>query len=465
MRRLLICGILLSTAAIPAMAADLAPVVKAPQQPVAPYSDWSSIYIGGAGGYAWGKEKLDSLPASLGDLFGTSTTTIFGGSAVLIQPDVNLRGFSGTRSLNGFVAGGFVGVQKQFGSVVFGLEASFDATGMKKSQSESTFATEGTVKFNPTTTFTVGPLSVKAGGDVVIPGQSIQSSGTLKIPGQEITSNGILTIQGQDIKSTGSITIDGQKIDSTGTLTIPGQTVQACKLAKCSDAEIGPFSLKVPPQDVKVNVTGSTATVTVNVEVNGSTQTVTIPVQVKGQTMDATLPVVVNGQTQSQTVHVEVTGTTGTQDITLKLPAEQKVQANVSRTLVTRTEVDELFDARAKFGVAMGQSWMLYATGGASIGHFTKTVALTQTTSVQGDVTRTDTFSASSGDTRLGWVVGAGLDWKPSQNWVFGVLYRHHEFPKGTVSFADGSNSVGFGTSSMRVDSVQGRISYHLPIH
>jgi hypothetical protein len=72
MRKLLISGVLLSTASIPAMAADMP--VKAPQ-PVAPYSDWSSIYIGGAGGYAWGKEKIDHLPSSLGDLFGTSTTS------------------------------------------------------------------------------------------------------------------------------------------------------------------------------------------------------------------------------------------------------------------------------------------------------------------------------------------------------------------------------------------------------
>jgi hypothetical protein len=116
---------------------------------------------------------------------------------VLIQPDVKLNGFSGTRSLNGFIAGGFVGVQKQFGNIVFGLEASFDATGMKNLQSESTFATEGTVRFLPTTTFTVGPLNVKAGGDVVIPGQNIQSTGTLTIPGQTITSTGEITIQGQ----------------------------------------------------------------------------------------------------------------------------------------------------------------------------------------------------------------------------------------------------------------------------
>src|SRR5262245_55905674 len=114
MRKLLITAALLSTASIPAMAADMP--LKAPQA-VAPYSDWSSIYIGGAAGYAWGKEKLDNTPTSLGNLFGTSTTRIFDGTAVIIQPDVDLHGFSSTRSLNGFIGGGFVGAQKQFGNI------------------------------------------------------------------------------------------------------------------------------------------------------------------------------------------------------------------------------------------------------------------------------------------------------------------------------------------------------------
>src|SRR5215510_10057177 len=153
MRKLLITAALLSTTALPSMAADMP--LKA--QPAAvPYSDWSSIYIGGAAGYAWGKEKLDHTPTTLGNLFGTSVERVFDGTAAIVQPPVDLTGFSSNRSLNGFIGGGFVGAQKQFGNIVFGLEASFDGTGLKKSLNETTVNTETVTRFLPTTTFTVG---------------------------------------------------------------------------------------------------------------------------------------------------------------------------------------------------------------------------------------------------------------------------------------------------------------------
>jgi hypothetical protein len=51
---------------------------------------------------------------------------------------------------------------------------------------------------------------------------------------------------------------------------------------------------------------------------------------------------------------------------------------------------------------------------------------------------------------------------------LLGVLYRHHEFPKGTVSFVDDSGGSGrpisFGTNRATVDSVQGRLSVLFPI-
>jgi hypothetical protein len=53
-------------------------------------------------------------------------------------------------------------------------------------------------------------------------------------------------------------------------------------------------------------------------------------------------------------------------------------------------------------------------------------------------------------------------------NVLLGVLYRHHEFPSGTVSFVDDTGgsgrAVSFGTSRATVDSVQGRLSLLFPI-
>jgi len=91
-------------------------------------------------------------------------------------------------------------------------------------------------------------------------------------------------------------------------------------------------------------------------------------------------------------------------------------------------------------------------------------MTLTQTISVPG-LTRSNSFSSSTGETRLGYTVGAGIDWKLSPNVVLGALYLHYEFPKGTVAFADGGNSVGFGTSRQSADVITGRLSWMVPIH
>jgi hypothetical protein len=57
-----------------------------------------------------------------------------------------------------------------------------------------------------------------------------------------------------------------------------------------------------------------------------------------------------------------------------------------------------------------------------------------------------------------------GIDWKLTPNFILGVLYRHHEFPKGTVAFSNATNSLGFGTSRESLDSVQRRLSMLFPI-
>jgi opacity protein-like surface antigen len=490
-----ILGILLATVAVPAFAADM-PVKAAPPPPPPP--DWSGIYVGGAAGFAWGRENLNVPVSPLNNLFGTSADRLFDGTPVLIQPDFDMGGCvinnCNRFNTNGFIGGGFAGAQKQWGGWVIGIEGSWDWTGMKKSLTATTSSLEDAIRIVPTTTFQVGPLpvtgtanvlpvTVSSTGVLTVPGQNITSTGTLTIPSQTIASTGSITIDGQTVNSTGQITIGGQTVNSSGSLTIPGQTVQACiVILGCTNASIGPASLQVPAQTVTVNVTGNTATATVNVVVNGATQTVTIPVNVTGQTAAVTLPVTVNGATQTVTLPVNVvgtvpgqqaavTGTTGTQSITLPIPRQTTVRATVTRSVDVESKIDQIADIRGKIGFAqtfLGPNWLVYFTGGAAIGHFERSLTLTQTVSVAGDGTRTNTLQSTTGDTRLGWVVGAGFDWKMTPNVLLGVLYRHHEFPSGTVSFVDDSGGSGrpvsFGTSRATVDSVQGRLSLLFPI-
>jgi outer membrane immunogenic protein len=292
------------------------PVKAAPPAPPPP--DWSGVYIGGAVGGAWGREKLDrdvglfDNPDLLSSqLFGTSATRMFEDS-VLIQPpfvmDTCILSNCNAVKMSGIMAGGFAGVQKQWGSWVIGLEGSWDWLGLKK-------------------------------------------------------------------------TLSASEVDR---------------------------------------------------------EYVTRSVLVFGF-----------------------------------LPVLYSVPAEVTRTASVTSKIDQVADLRGKVGLTnlfFGPNFLLYATGGASVGHLEHSLTITQNVQRVGEGgspignPRFNSFDAVSGDTRLGWVVGAGLDWKLTPNFILGVLYRHHEFPKGTVAFNDATNSVGLGTSKVSLDSVQGRLSVLFPI-
>jgi outer membrane immunogenic protein len=152
----------------------------------------------------------------------------------------------------------------------------------------------------------------------------------------------------------------------------------------------------------------------------------------------------------------------------LPVPHETTVKATVSRSISMDSRIEELGSVRGKIGLAASPNWMIYGTGGPAWAHVTRTLNITQRVAysvLEGPQTRTNTFSASTGETRLGFAVGAGVDWTLSPNLVLGALYLHYEFPKGTVTFADGSNSVGFGTSRQSADVITGRLSWMVPIH
>jgi outer membrane immunogenic protein len=118
MKRIADCGlwivgaVMLTTAlTAPGWAADLGArsYTKAPA--VAPVSNWSGLYVGGNLGYGWGSGNTDfSFPAD----FGFNNTTL------------------GARS-SGVIGGAQLGYNWQIGSVVTGLEADIQGSGIKGS--------------------------------------------------------------------------------------------------------------------------------------------------------------------------------------------------------------------------------------------------------------------------------------------------------------------------------------------
>jgi len=450
-----------------AFAADMA--VKAPRAPEVQYSDWSSIYVGAAAGFGWGREKLNNPINGINNLFGTPD---FNGEPIIVQNDFTSGKLDPIHSLkqNGFMAGGFAGAQKQLGMWVLGLEVSFDATGMKSSFDQTAVDRENVIRFVPTTFSTV-PVTV------TVPGQTAPvTNGTFVIPDQK------LTVAGQDITIPGqTMTIGPQGINVTNTITglppglvipagtpIPvvvtsGDLTTTATLISTTAVTVGADGKAVWNAKLGGTISAEQASIITKVETAGGTvATKDTVIRVNGQDLIVKgTTVVISGQTAAiKPVDITIPG----QNITIGAPSPTTRAADVTRSVSINTKIDEIFDARGKIGLAFGQNWMLYGTGGASVAHMTKRVELTQTTAVIGDGSRTNTFAAEQGETRLGWVAGAGLDWRMTENWVLGVLYRHHEFPKGTVTFSDGANSVGFGSSTARVDSIQGRLSVHFPV-
>lgn len=113
MKRMLFVGAVALAAATPALAADLPPAGPLPQAPatyipaVAPVYNWSGIYIGINGGYAFGDSDWDgATPVGTGDF-----------------------------NINGALVGGTMGANFQSGQFVFGVEADGDWTDIKGSTS------------------------------------------------------------------------------------------------------------------------------------------------------------------------------------------------------------------------------------------------------------------------------------------------------------------------------------------
>jgi opacity protein-like surface antigen len=456
MRKLLVTAALLSTVTLPAAAADMDMPAKAPwRSPEAIVSDWSGFYVGVGVGYGWGREKFDRPPSAIENMFDTG---VFNDNPVLVQPGFAIPGdLTQTFKQKGYVAGGFFGAQKQFGNWVLGIEADISATGIKQSFSRDSSHYEDIKAILPNTTFTV-------------PGQEAVVSGSAYVAAVDIT------VLGQTVTSTGSVAVTPQGLVLTETISglhayetlHAGETV---KIVLTNDKGIKTIVEATLTKDVRADKDGK---ITLETGVGGSikvehNKSFTTQIYTTGGTYDVT----VTGKTLDQVVTVPgqtapVAGTAAVLPVIVIIngvPHQETVNARVDRSISMSTKIEELGSVRGKIGLAASPNWMIYGTGGLGWAHMTRTTTLTQTISAPGFDPRSNSFSSSTGDTRLGYVVGGGIDWKLSPNVVLGALYLHYEFPKGTVAFADGGNSVGFGTSRQSADVITGRMSWMVPIH
>jgi outer membrane immunogenic protein len=122
MKRILSAVMVTTALTAPGLAADLGARSYTNAPAVAPVSNWSGFYVGGNLGYGWGNGNTDFSFLPTPELFNRNNTTL------------------GTRS-TGVVGGAQIGYNWQIGSMVTGLEADIQGSGIKASaRANPTFA-------------------------------------------------------------------------------------------------------------------------------------------------------------------------------------------------------------------------------------------------------------------------------------------------------------------------------------
>jgi outer membrane immunogenic protein len=120
-----------------AYAADMGMPLKAPPPAPPPVQDWSGVYVGIEGGYGWGKQNINGAPV---DLF--SASDFFEDPFFFCKYNDCVDPTVGSVSQSGWLFGGHAGVQKQWGSVVLGIDAGIDGADIKGTTTATTFVTD-----------------------------------------------------------------------------------------------------------------------------------------------------------------------------------------------------------------------------------------------------------------------------------------------------------------------------------
>jgi outer membrane immunogenic protein len=142
-----------------------------------------------------------------------------------------------------------------------------------------------------------------------------------------------------------------------------------------------------------------------------------------------------------------------------------------------QTRVDSLASVRGRLGYAWG-SWLLYATGGVAFAHVDYTANLDCTGIAPTFCTGgAQAMRSDVSKTRSGSVWGAGAEFKPAQNWVFGIEYLYYRFGEDTIGGSwftvrtgapapffecnvAGQNCANFTFRSFNIQTARLRLSY-----
>ena len=121
--------------------------------------------------------------------------------------------------------------------------------------------------------------------------------------------------------------------------------------------------------------------------------------------------------------------------------------APVVTNSTTTRDLSYLGTLRARVGVLVVPSFLLYATGGLAYGGVKSDTTIAQSVTNTKNPPPSTLTSGSFSGTRVGYVVGGGGEWMLSSNWSAKLEYLHYDLGSATYATGGLANDVGQPTS------------------
>jgi outer membrane immunogenic protein len=118
---------------------------------------------------------------------------------------------------------------------------------------------------------------------------------------------------------------------------------------------------------------------------------------------------------------------------------EGPFHASIVTNSTTTRDLSYLGTLRARIGVLVAPSFLLYATGGLAYGGAKSDTTIAQSVTITNTDTNTDPLpstltSGSFSRTRVGYAVGAGGEWMLSSNWSAKLEYLYYDLGSATYT-------------------------------
>ncbi len=133
-------------------------------------------------------------------------------------------------------------------------------------------------------------------------------------------------------------------------------------------------------------------------------------------------------------------------------------------TAYFRSEQNALGTFRGRIGYSPG-SWLVYATGGLAVGDVSHSVTEVLAPGNSCPVAPSATCRTGADDTtKVGWTLGAGLEWMFARNWSVGAEYLYVDLGSTTITLAP-AGGFFFNASTVRFEDREHiarlKVNYH----